>query len=214
MRWMRRWIVALMFVPTMAQAGISIDPYVSIRSTKAIKPVTGNKSQETEQTKQRQEAGIRGSLKFFRLFGLMASVGQSKVTTTAKTQDAKDEYGEIDYAKDLNASTDDPESELKTTETQRNARLTAFIDPGFWIFILRARAGVTATQRILNVEETGKDKVTKIFGPTYKPHSGFGFGVRFTPRMYAMAEYNFFHYKFPEIEPFEREVALSFSISL
>ena len=214
MRWMRGWIVALMFAPTMAQAGISIDPYVSIRSTKAIKPVAGNKTQESEQTKQRQEAGVRGSLKFFRLFGLMASVGQSKVTTTAKTQEAKDEYAEIDYAKDLNASTDDPESEIKTTETQRNARLTAFIDPGFWIFILRARAGVTATQRILNVEETGKDKVTKTFGPTYKPHSGFGFGVRFTPRIYAMAEYNFFHYKFPEIEPFEREVALSFSVSL
>lgn len=207
-------LVFLLGMPTLAQAGISIDPYVSIRSTKSIKPVKGKSSQETSTTSQRQEAGIRGSLKFFRLFGLMASVGQSKLTTTAKTQEAKDEYGEIDYGKDLNVSTDDPENELKTTETQRNARFTAFIDPGFWIFILRARVGVTATQRIMEVEQTGKDKVVKTFGPTYKPHSGFGFGVRFTPRMFAMAEYNFYHYKFPEYVPFEREVAISYSISL
>ncbi len=203
-----------MILPSMAIAGVSIDPYVSIRSTKTIKPVVGNRSKENETTSQRQEAGIRAALKFFRFFGIMASVGQSKLTTTTKTQDAKDDFDEIDYEKDLNVSTDDPESQLKTTETQRNGKLTAFIDPGFWIFILRAKAGVTATQRIMEVEQTGKDKVTKTFGPTYKPHSGFGFGVRFTPRMFAMAEYNFFHYKFPEYEPFEREVALTYSISL
>jgi hypothetical protein len=206
--------VLLAMISAQAQAGVTLSPYVSLRSTKAIKPVAGDRSKESSQTQQRQEAGLRGSLKFWRLFGVMASAGQSKVTTTVKTQEAVDEYGEIDYNKDLNVSTDNPDSEVKTTETQRNARLTAFFDPGFWIFIMRARLGVTATQRLLEVEETGKDKVTKVFGPTYKPNTGVGFGIKFTPNFYAMAEYNFFHYKFPEWEPFERELALSVNISL
>lgn len=206
--------VFLALISAQAQAGITLSPYVSLRSTKAIKPVANDKSKESSQTQQRQEAGLRGSLKFFRLFGIMASAGQSKLTTTVKTQDAVDEYGEFDYNKDLNVSTNDPESEVKTTETQRNARLTAVFDPGFWIFIMRARLGVTATQRQLEVEETGKDKVTKVFGPTYKPNTGVGFGVKFTSNFYAMAEYNFYHYKFPEWEPFERELAVSVNISL
>lgn len=215
MAWIKGTLCVLItLMSAQAQAGVTLSPYVSLRSTKAIKPVVGDKSKESSQTKQRQEAGLRGSLKFWRLFGVMASAGQSKLTTTVKTQDAVDEYGEIDYNRDLNVSTNDPESELKTTETQRNARLTAFIDPGFWIFIMRARLGVTATQRLVEVEETGKDKVTKVFGPTYKPNSGVGFGIKFSPSFYAMAEYNFFHYKFPEWEPYERELAVSVNISL
>jgi hypothetical protein len=202
----------LAFAPT-ASAGITISPYVSIRSTKSVKPQK-DKSKEGETIKQRQEGGIRGSLTFYRLLGISLSAGQSKLTTTEKVMDAKDEYGEIDYEKDLNMSTDNPENEIKITETQRNARLTVSIDPGFWIFILRAKAGVVATQRIIDVEQTGLPKTTETFGPTYKPTSGFGFGVRFTPRIYAMAEYNMYHYKFPEPEPFEREVAVSFAVEL
>jgi hypothetical protein len=199
---------------TTAHAGVTVSPYVSIKSTKSVKPQKKDKSKEPETVKQRQEAGIRGSLSFWRLFSLTAGVGQSTLTTTEKVQDAKDEYGEIDYEKDLNMSTENPEQELKITETQRNAKLTVAIDPGFWIFILRAKAGVTAQQRILETEQDGTEPTTLTFGPTYKPHSGFGFGVRFSRSMYAMAEYTFNHYKFPEIEPFEREATISFSVSL
>lgn len=206
-------VAAGLVLASPAMARVSISPYVSIKSTKSIK-TNKKKSEETETVKQRQEGGIRGSVSFWKIFALQASVGQSKLTTTQKTQDAKDEYGEIDYEKDLNMSTENPENEIKITETQRNGKLSIVLDPGFWIFILRAKAGVTATQRILEVEQTDQEATTQTFGPTYKPHSGFGFGVRFTPRMYAIAEYNMFHYKFPEIEPFEREVALSFSIEI
>lgn len=208
-------IAALAFTcSSAAQAGITVSPYVSIKSTKSVKPQKKDKTKETETVKQRQEAGIRGSVSFWRLFSLTAGVGQSKLTTTQKVMDAKDEYGEIDYEKDLNMSTENPEQELKITETQRNAKLTVAIDPGFWIFILRAKAGVTAQQRILETEQEGTEPTMLTFGPTYKPHSGFGLGVRFSRSMYAMAEYTFNHYKFPEIEPFEREATLSFSISL
>ncbi len=213
---------ALLGVALLAQpafAGITISPYVSIRSTKSVKPAKkeqgSTEKKETETVKQRQEGGLRGSLSFFgNFFSLGLAVGQSKLTTTEKTSAAKDEYGEIDYGKDLNMSTDNPDNEIKITETQRNARLTASLDPGFWIFILRAKAGVIATQRIVDSEVTDQPKVTKTFGPTYKPTSGFGFGVRFTPKMYAMAEYNMYHYAFPETEPFEREVAVSYAVEL
>lgn len=195
-----------------AQGRVQLSPYVSIRSTSSIKPQTNDKSKETATSKQRQEAGLRGAISFWRLFSLQASVGQSKLTTTSKVQDAKDEYGEIDFAEDMSVSGDNPDNDLKVTETQRNARLSLAIDPGFWIFIVRAKAGVTATQRIIDTEETGKDPVNKTFGPTYKPHAGAGLGLRFSPKFYVMAEYNTFHYAFPKIEPFEREVAMSFAI--
>ncbi len=206
--------VAALVSSGVAEARVTVAPYVSIRSTKSIKPVKGNKDQEAETVKQRQEAGVRGSISFWRLFSLSASLGQSTLTTTEKTQAAKDEYGEIDYQKDLNMSTDNPDNEIKITETQRNGKLSIVLDPGFWIFILRAKAGVTATQRILKVQETGEAETVQTFGPTYKPHSGFGFGIRFTPKFYAIAEYNMYHYAFPEIEPFEREVAVSFAVEI
>lgn len=197
-----------------AVAGVNIAPYVSIKSTKSIKANKNDKSKEDETVKERREAGLRGTLTFFRLFGLQLGLGQSQVTTTQKTQDAVDEYGQIDFKKDLNTSTDDPASELKITETQRNARMSIVLDPSFGPFILRARAGVTATQRILVTEATGEEKSTKVFGPFYKPLSGFGAGIRITPGSYFMAEYNFLHYAFPKTTPFEREVAVTYAISL
>ena len=110
---------------------------------------------------------------------------------------------------------------LARLDVDEGGRMT--FDPGFWIFIMRAKAGVTATQRIVDTEQalvdadTGESTIAKrsvTTGPTYKPHSGFGFGVRLGRTMYFMAEYNMFHYKFPEIEPFEREVAVSYAVSL
>ncbi len=203
---------ALLAFAGVAEAGVTVGPYVSIKSTKSVKPNKKNAT-ETEKVKQRQEAGLRAGVSFFRLFSLQLSAGQSTVTTTEKTQTAKDEYGEIDYETDLNMSTEDPASEIKIIETQRNAKISVVVDPSFSIFILRAKAGVTATQRILETEVTGAEKVTKTFGPTYKPHSGFGAGVRLGASMYFIAEYNMLHYKFPEIEPFEREVAVTYGVS-
>ena len=106
--------------------------------------------------------------------------------------------------------TSDPEADAKVREVQKLGRATLVFDPGFWIFIARFKAGVTATQREIQID----DGPVKIFPPTYKPHSGAGLGVRMGRKASAMMEYNFFHYKFPEIEPFEREVSVSFSLNL
>lgn len=206
------WMLS-MLLGTPALAGVDVGPYASISSTKTIKPVKKDQSKESEVIKQRQEAGLRASIGFFSLLRAQASVGQSVLTTTEKTQYAKDEYGEIDYEKDLNMSTEDPEAEVKTTETQKNARATLIIDPSFSIFVLRAKAGMTARQRIVEVEQAGVVSTTTT-GPKFMAHSGFGAGVRLGAGAYFIMEYGFEHYAFPEVEPFERNATISFGLSL
>lgn len=195
-----------------AFAGVEIAPYVSIKSTKSVTP--GKNNSEDESIKQRQEYGIRGSVSFWRLFKTQLSVGQSKATTTHKTATAVDEYGEIDYSKDFNMDTSNPENSMSLTETQRVAKFSLILDPSFSIFILRLKVGVTARQRIIEKSEAGRPDEKLTEDPTYKPNSGVGVGIRFTPRMYFMAEYEMYHYKFPKAEPFERELSVSYNISL
>ena len=158
--------------------------------------------------------GIRFSLSFWRLMKFQLGIGQSKLTQTQKTSEVTDEYEEIDFSSDLNMSTDNPDKEIKTVDTQNRAKLSFIFDPSFSIFIARVKIGVTAQQRIMDKEEDGVDPVSVTKGPTYKPHSGLGFGVRLTPRMYFMAEYSAYHYKFPDIEPFERQLSVSYSLSI
>lgn len=196
-----------------AQAGITVSPYVSVSSTKSIKP---NKKDGTESEKitQRKTAGVQAGVQFWRLFSLKLSVGQSVTTTTQKVSEVKDEYDEINFEKDASVATDNPDNQLKMVETQRRAGLTVVLDPSFWIFIMRAKAGIQATQRLVHVEEAGKAPVDVTPAPTYKPLAGAGLGVRLSSSMSAMIEYNLFFYKFPEKEPFEREVAVSYTFSI
>jgi hypothetical protein len=213
--WQTLVAATFLLVNSDAWAGLTISPYVSIKSTKSVTPGKTNKNQEGETIKQRQEYGINASLSFWRLFKTQLSVGQSKQTTTSKVSAVTDEYGKIDLSKDLNMDTDQPDNEVKLTETQRVGKFSLLVDPSFSIFILRFKIGVTAMQRIIEKEEMGVEPATLTVGPTYNPHSGFGAGIRFTPRMYFMAEYNFFHYNYPtKIEPFERELAVSYNVSI
>ena len=195
-----------------AFAGFDFAPYASIKSTKSVTP--GKKSTEDESIKQRQEYGIRASLSFWHLFKTQLSVGQSKTTTTQKTSTVVDEYGEIDYNKDFDMDTSNPDNLMKLTETQRVGKFSLILDPSFSIFILRLKVGVTAVQRIVDKEEVGQPNQSITTGPTYSPHSGVGLGVRFCPKMYFMAEYEMYHYKYPKIEPFERELSVSYNVSI
>jgi hypothetical protein len=205
-------IIIGLFFAIPAYARLQIAPYASISSTKKISPADAGK--EDSKNVQRQTYGIRASFAMFRLLKIQASVGQNETTTVTKTQDAVDEYEEIDYEKDLEMSTDDPDREVKISETQRLGRLGIVLDPGFWILIARAQAGVQATQRIVELQE-GTEAAVKTEEPiTYKPYAGAGLGVRLSPRLQAMAEYNIYMYKFPEYEPFEREVTVSFIVAL
>lgn len=207
--------LALGLSSSAAQAGFSFAPYVSIKSTKSVTPGKKDQSTETEVIKQRQEYGLRASLSFWRLFKTQLSVGQSKLTNTQKVSQVKDEYGEIDLNQELNMDTSDPDKQIRLTETQNVGKFSLLLDPSFSIFIARFKLGITARQRIIVKDETDlpSQKITEPV--TYKPHSGVGFGVRFGPRMFFMAEYEVYHYMYPpKIQPFERELSVSYNVSM
>lgn len=203
-----------------AFARITFEPYVSVSSTKQVKPDKAGQTKntpaktETEIIKQRTTYGIRGSVSFFRLMKFQLGVGQNELATTSKTSQAVDDYGEIDFEKDLDMDTSTPDKEVKVTETQRKGTATLVLDPSFSIFVLRAKAGVVATQRLLKKEEQDKPAVDYVSPISYKPVVGGGAGIKFGPRMYFIAEYSLFLYKFPEKAPFEREVTVTYGVSL
>ena len=197
---------------TAADAGISVSPYVSITSTKKIKPEETGK--EKSDTQQKTVYGVRARISFFRLLGIEISAGQGKTETETTVGKASDTWDEVDYEDDLEMSTNDPDKEVKTTETLRRARVGVTFDPGFWILIARAKVGAQASQREVELQESDEDPVTKTTPITYKPYAGAGLGVKFGPRMKVMAEYQWFFYKFPEYEPFEREVTVSFTVAM
>lgn len=218
-----KWILCagLLFQQSVAFARISIEPFVSISSTKQIKPdkAGSNKSDstsgaatETETIKQRTTYGLRATVGLSKLFKFQLGVGQNELTTTSKTSAAVDDYGEIDFEKDLDMDTSDPEKEVTIKETQRKASAVLAIDPSFSIFILRAKAGVIATQRLFSKEADGQEPVSFESPITYKPTCGAGAGVKLGRAMYFLAEYSLFLYKFPEKSPFEREVSVSYGI--
>lgn len=206
------------FVPV-AQAKFSIEPYASVSSTKQIKPdkvgknSSGGAATETETIKQRTTYGIRGSVGFLRIMKFQLGVGTNQLTTTSKTSAAVDEYGEVDFEKDLDMSTSSPDKEVKITETQKKATAVLAVDPSFWIFVLRAKAGVVATQREFSKESDGELPVKYTSPISYKPTVGGGAGLKLGAGTFFMAEYNLFLYKFPEKEPFEREVSVSYGVS-
>lgn len=205
--------VFVLFGAVPAYAGITFSPYYSVSSTKSIQP---NRSEgtETEKTTQREEKGIAAGVSFWKLFSLQLSVGQNFKITNTTENEIVDEYGEIDFASEIDTSTRQPGVATKIKDTQNKGKVTLVFDPGFWIFIARLKAGVTATQRITEVF-VDDEKVEELRpNPTYKPHAGVGLGVRLSRQIYGMVEYNFFFYKFPETEPFEREVSVSVAFSI
>lgn len=213
-------IATLVISAETAHARISFEPFASVSSTKSIKTDKAGKNStkpaatETAVTKQRTTYGIRASIGMFRILKFQLGVGTNELATTTKVSQAVDDYEEIDYEKDLNMDTSDPDAEVKMTERQKKGTATLVLDPSFSIFVLRAKAGVVATQRETEKEQTGSPKTTYISPISYKPTVGGGAGLKFGPRTYFIAEYSLFLYKFPEKAPFEREVTVTFGVSL
>jgi hypothetical protein len=203
----------MLSVSEAAFARITFSPYYSVSSTKSISPKRKD-STETEKISQREEKGLSAGVSFFRIVGLSLSVGQNFKTTTTTEQTVTDEYGEIDLNSELDSSTRTPGMQTKIKDTQNKAKFSFYLDPGFWIFVARMKLGVTATQRKVQVFADDILVDTQDPAPTYKPHAGLGLGVRLSSRIFAIAEYTFFFYKFPEKEPFEREATISFGFSI
>jgi len=192
------------------QAGIIFEPYYSFSSTKSIMPQHSSGTQ-TETISKREEKGLRAGLSFYRLWKLVASVGESYHVSTSSVSALKDEYGEIDFSQDLNSSTSGQQQKKK--EFQRRASVNLSLDPSFSIFIMRAKLGVVARQRLIELFVDDVSVAKENPQPTYKPQAGAGFGIKFTPNIYALAEYGFYFYKFPETKPFERELTVSYGFS-
>jgi hypothetical protein len=216
-------VVMVVFLsPNVVYSKVSIEPFVAISSTKQIKPDRVGKTKsdtttpaatETETIKQRTTYGLKATIGLSRLFKFQLGIGQNELTTTATTKTAVDDYGEIDFAKDLNMDTENPDKEVTIKETQRKGSAALVIDPSFSLFILRAKAGVIATQRLFSKQADGEEAVNFESPITYKPTCGAGAGMKLGRAMYVLAEYNIFLYKFPETSPFEREVSVSYGIN-
>ena len=192
---------------------IDIAPYYSLKSTKSVTP--GKKNSENEKIKQREEFGIKVNVGMYKLLKFQFSAGQNNLTTTEKVSEVRDEYDEIDFSSELDLDTTNPDKDVRIKETQNIAKASLIFDPSFSIFIARLKIGITARQRIVEKSAAGEPNTKITDGPTFKPHSGIGFGVRLSRKMFWMAEYEFYHYSYPpDLEPFERELSVSFGVSI
>ncbi len=201
----------LFSLANVAMAGIIFEPYYSVKSTKNVDP---NRKQgtQTEKTSLREEKGIKVGLGLGNLFKIQASVGQNFQKTTKTDGPIEDEYDEIDLNKDIDTS--GANATYMKKETQNLGKASLIFDPGFWIFIMRLKAGITAKQRIISMYQNDVMVSEEKPAPTYKPHAGLGLGVKLTPRMYFVIEYNAEFYAFPKAEPFEKELAITYGFSI
>jgi hypothetical protein len=210
-------IAGVILSSSTAYGRIYFSPFVSVSSNKNIDASkvgqTSSSSSETAVTSQRTTYGLKAGLSFWRIFRFQTSIGRSQLEKTVKTQYAVDDFEQIDFEQDLNMSTSDPDADVTTKEVMDKLRVSVVVDPGFWIFLMRAKMGVQASRRSISLSQNGV--TTETLPPiTYNPIAGAGLGVKLGRTMKAMIEYDFNFYKYPELKPLEREVSISYTIAL
>ena len=220
MKFLKLLILSIMFLSSTGlhaakfkQGPVNIEPYYSIIRNKD-KYTEASTGQTVTETRETQEYGLRASLNLGRFFQLTASYGENRSTKTEKATDIEDTFDQIDFQTDLQIDVSDPDADVTVREHQKNAKFKVVFDPSFSIFVFRAYAGMNARWRSLEREQTGLSNVTEEYGPEYDPIAGVGFGVRFNRRTYAMAEYEFMFYDYPEFEPFEQALSVSFGVNI
>lgn len=192
----------------------SVSPYFSMKTKTVKKKDRNDPTKEVSKTRTRTEYGVKGSLRFMSIMKLSLGIGQNSMKKTEQVSELKDEYGEVDFNEDLGTSSRAPTDEVTMTETQRLGKLTLSINPKMGPLIFKAGAGVTAKMRIIESEINGVKQPTIEKGPNYKPHSVVGVGMKLNSKTSIMLEYELYHYKFPELEPFERAVTLSAGVGI
>jgi hypothetical protein len=206
------------FCPTALAAGaLSIGPYASVSSSKAIKPKVKEANTAEETTTQRTTYGVKVDLRLSKLFTLGVNVGTNKVDTTKKASAMRDEFGEIDYEKDLNVDPNNQGGEYRYQEEQRLGTAQLIINPALWpgkIWI-KAGAGVRARQRLLSIEDTATDKSEKLTDKIrYHALATAGLQLRLLRAISAGIEYKFYFIKAPELEPHEQEALVTFGLQI
>lgn len=205
-------LVAQGLAPKELRAGVTVTPYASISSNK--KTFTARDGTRQEKTIERQAFGLRLSFRLYRALRLQLSAGQSTREATERAIEVVDEFDEINFERDLDLSTDNPDNQVQTKETINRGRVSFVLDPRLGPLIFRLKTGVQVTQRQFSLKEEGEAEVKTEPEPTYKPIAGAGLGLRLTRRMKAMVEYDLFFYAFPELEPFNSEIVVSYSIAI
>lgn len=194
------------------QAQIMFEPYYSVKSTKNANPTVKQSTTQTQKTSLREEKGIKVGLGLGSLFKVQASVGQNFMKNTQTDQPIEDEYKKIDFKKDIDTS--GVGAEYVKKETQNIGRAMLVFDPGFWIFITRLKAGITAKQRLIQIYKNDVKVLDEKPEPTYNPNAGLGLGIKINSQMYFVVEYNVDFYSFPKAEPFEKELAVTYGFSI
>ncbi|MEY4065793.1 MAG: hypothetical protein RIR26_2001 [Pseudomonadota bacterium] len=201
--------------------GLQIVPYASVSSTKSIKPnKVGKKESATEATEetvaQRTTYGLRMNVRMGRIFNLQIQGGTNKLDQTRKASAMRDEYGDIDFAKDANVDTSAQDATYKYNEEQRQAQVMLSMQPSLGKLLkVKLGAGVRARERFLNITDNTAGTKTSLHDPIrYNAVASAGFQARLLKAFTATAEYNFYFLKFPKTEPHEQEALIGFGFQL
>lgn len=199
----------------MRMGGLTIGPYASVSSTKGIKPkkdATGSNEVAT----QRTSYGLRVGLNMGRFFSLGVDAGTNKIDVTKKAVATRDEYGEIDFQKDLDTSPSHT-NDYRLQETQYLGKAVLNVHPlTTKILTVKVGAGVRARQRLIKVTdsvvtENSKEVTTPI---TYNAVAEASLQARLLKAFSANIKYSFVFIKFPETQPHEQEVSIGFGFIL
>lgn len=197
---------------------ITVGPYASVSSTKAIKPVAGKNPGTSEETvTQRTTYGVKVDLRLGKLFTLSVNGGQNEVDATKKPIAMRDEYGDVDFAKDLNVDANSQSAVYRYRETQRLGSAQLVLAPALMKGVLWGKlgAGARARERLITIS----DEIAKTTKSTKDPlrwsaMATAGVQLRLLRAFSASVEYKFYFLKFPKTEPHEQEALVTFGMSI
>ncbi len=199
----------------LAASRFTVGPFASVSSTKSIKP-TADKESSEEVVTQRTTYGLRIGVGLSRFFGLDIKGGVNEVDRTKKAVAMRDEFGDIDFQKDANVNPDDQNATYRYQESQKVGTAKLVFSPRLFSFVwLNVGAGVRARKRDLTVTDSVAGTKQVIDDPIrYHAIGSAGLGFRLLRAFTGSIEYSFYFLKFPELEPHEQEVAVSFGVSI
>jgi hypothetical protein len=192
----------------------SVGPYASVSSSKGIKASSDSSSEET--VTQRTTYGLKVGVGFMRWFGLDIKVGVNDVDQTKKSVALRDEFGEIDFEKDANVDPNQQDAEYRYQESQKLGVAKLMFKPRlFSVLWLNVGGGVRARKRDVVITQKPDGTEEKIDDPIkYHAVASAGLGFRLLRSFTGSIEYDFYFMKFPETEPHEQEVTVSFGVSI
>jgi hypothetical protein len=216
--------------PVLAEAkairagALTVAPYAAVSSTKAIAPDKvkmssdgESESSATETVTQRVTYGLKLDLRLGRLFVFSANGGVNKMDQSKKSVAMRDEYGDIDFAKDANVDMSNSDATYRYKEEQRVGNVQLTIAPQLvkrllWV---KVGAGVRARQRLISITDELAGTSKSITDPIrYSPAAVAGVGTNLLGAISASIEYKFYFPKFPKTEPHEQEVLMSVGMSI